>query len=193
MARPRTRDAELGRRFIDAAVRIVLDDGVAALTTRRVSDVSASNIAALNQLFGSREGLIDAVMAVGFERLVEAVRPRLDGRGGRERLREFSIAYREFARDHPTLIDVMLARPLQSGPSVDLSGAFECRAILVGAVRDVLPSAERTQAEAVALGFGALVEGLAMNERHRLLGSADAADRVWAVAIDGALAGMPRA
>ncbi|NMO01754.1 TetR/AcrR family transcriptional regulator [Gordonia sp. TBRC 11910] len=190
MPRPRTRDADLARRFVDAAVTIVCDDGVGALTTRRASEVAGSNVAALNQLFGGREGLVDAVMADGFALLVTDARERTVGLDAEGRLREFARVYREFARRHPALIDVMFARPLSAGRSVDLAGALEVRAMLTGAVREMLAGVDSDHVDAAALGFGVLIEGLAMNERHGILGGPQAAQRVWDVAVDGALAGL---
>lgn len=190
MPRPRTRDADLARRFVDAAVTIVLADGVGALTTRRASDTAGSNIAALHQLFGSREGLVDAVVAVGFERLADAARAARANLGPAAQLREFAYVYREFARSQPNLVDVMFARPVGMSNGVDLAGAFDMRTMLTDAVAELTGPAAGLDVDAAALGFVALVEGLALNERRGLLGGTVAADRVWAVAVRGALRGL---
>lgn len=190
MPRPRTRDADLARRFVDAAVTIVLADGVGALTTRRASDAAGSNIAALNQLFGSREGLVDAVMAVGFERLADAARTVPSSLDASARLCEFAYVYREFARNQPALVDVMFARPISVSDGVDLAGALDIRAMLTDSVAELIGPSTGLDVDAAALGFVALVEGLALNEHRGLLGGVPAADRVWAVAIRGALVGL---
>lgn len=190
MPRPRVRDAALSHRFVEEAVAIVRADGVGSLTTRRVADAAGSNIAALNQLFGSRDGLIDAVMAAGFDLLVATARQRLRSVGGELRLREFAGAFREFAGDCPTIVDLMFARELSAAGAVDLAGALELRDLLTEAAREIVPDAGPDQADAVALGFGALVEGLARNERNGLLGGGAAADRVWAIAVEAMLTGL---
>ncbi|MFW0789699.1 TetR/AcrR family transcriptional regulator [Gordonia sp. CPCC 205333] len=189
MPRPRTRDAELFQRFVDAATQIAIDEGVAALTTRRASEAAGSNIAALNQLFGSRDGLVDAVMAVGFDRLAERAHEHLDTQPpGAARLHAFAATFREFADDARGLVDVMLARPLSVNGGVDLAGAWECRRMLTAAVGQISGSIE--DIDSAALGFAALVEGLATSERRGLLGGSSAADQVWRVAIEAYLAGL---
>ncbi|MBS4103041.1 TetR-like C-terminal domain-containing protein, partial [Tsukamurella paurometabola] len=101
----------------------------------------------------------------------------------REVLSAWADAYRRFAAAEPALVDVMFARPL-TGPIPPEHPVHECRRVLVEAFGALTGSADRADVEAIALGFGALLEGLATKDRHGLLGStADARDRAWRLAV----------
>ncbi|NMD55114.1 MULTISPECIES: TetR/AcrR family transcriptional regulator [Tsukamurella] len=181
MPRQRTRTPEVADGIAAAALEIVRAEGADGLTTRRAAAAAGTNIAALGQLFGGRDGLVNAVALRGFALLVERL-PRADG-APREVLTACARAYRSFAADEPALVDVMFARPL-TGPIPPEHPVHECRRVLVDAFAALAASADRGDVEALALGFGALLEGLATKDRHGLLGpTAAARDRAWTLAV----------
>lgn len=185
MPRPRTRTDSLAADIASAAVELVREQGAEALTTRAVAARAGSNIAALGQLFGGREGLIDAVALRGFAQLVELL--PADGDDSRATLVACAEAYRHFAAEEPALVDVMFARPLR-GPIPADHVVHRCRTILVDAFGAA--GGDPDQVAAVALGFGSLLEGLAINERHGLLGrTPEVRELVWGNAIGSYLEG----
>ncbi|TNM48285.1 TetR family transcriptional regulator [Nocardioides albidus] len=187
MPRPRIRTEELANEIRRAALEIVRTEGLDAMTTRRVASAAGTNIAALNQLFGSRDGLVNAVALEGFE-LLAASLPSAD-RGLREGLGEYADAYRRFSRAEPALAEVMSMRPV-SGPIPDGHGALRCRQVVV----DILRSTSELDADDIephAVAFAALLAGLAVQERNGLLGRTAAhQDRVWRVAVAVFAAGL---
>lgn len=60
---PRMAVAERRRELVDAAVRVIARDGVAAATTRAVVAEAGMSLASLHYAFPSREHLIEAVIA----------------------------------------------------------------------------------------------------------------------------------
>ncbi|MBS4104511.1 hypothetical protein KFZ73_25185, partial [Tsukamurella paurometabola] len=95
MPRQRTRTPEVADGIATAALEIVRAEGRDGLTTRRAAAAAHSNIAALNQLFGNRDGLMNAVALRGFALLVETL-PQAEG-PPREVLSAWADAYRRFA------------------------------------------------------------------------------------------------
>lgn len=181
MPRQRTRTPEVADGIAAAALEIVRAEGADGLTTRRAAAAAGTNIAALGQLFGNRDGLVNAVALRGFALLVETL-PRAEG-APRDVLAAWADAYRRFAADEPALVDLMFARPL-SGPIPPEHPVHECRRVLVEAFGALTGCTDTADVEAIALGFGALLEGLATKDRHGLLGTtADARDRAWRLAV----------
>ncbi|SKB08889.1 TetR/AcrR family transcriptional regulator [Aeromicrobium choanae] len=187
MARPRTRTDALAHEIRDAALEIVRSEGAGALTTRHVARGAGTNIAALNQLFGGREGLVNAVALEGFE-LLAAVLPSAtdDVRHG---LMEYADACRRFSRAEPALAELMFMRPL-AGPIPSGHGALKCRQVVI----DTLQASNEADADAVetdAMAFAALLAGLTVQERHGLLGrTEERRDEVWRAAVEVFAAGV---
>lgn len=197
MPRPRTRTDGLAAHVVDAALEIVRAEGLPALTTRRAASAGGTNIAALNQLFGSRDGLITAVALRGFELLVALLPDDVESYPPREAIFACAAAYRRFSAAEQALVDVMFARPLD-GPVPRDHVVHRCRTILVDAFAahaglGAADAGERAVVEALALGFGALLEGLAIKERHGLLGrDPGERDAVWRRAVDAYVDGAAR-
>ncbi|WP_286929940.1 MULTISPECIES: TetR/AcrR family transcriptional regulator [Aeromicrobium] len=174
MPRPRTRTDALATEIRDAALEIVRSEGPGALTTRHVATVAGTNIAALNQLFGGREGLVNAVALEGFELLATSL-PQASG-DVRRGLMEYAEATRRFSRAEPALTGLMFMRPL-AGPIPPGHGALKCRQVVI----EMLGSSDETD----ALAFAALLAGLTVQERHGLLGrTEEQRDRVWRAAVE---------
>lgn len=71
--------AATGERIIEAARSVLLTDGYAALSTRRVADLAGVPLSQIHYHFGSRQQLILAVLAAENERLLERQREMLAG------------------------------------------------------------------------------------------------------------------
>ena len=59
---PRPRGAETEQRLIAAAERLFAEHGVGAVSLRTVMQAAQTNVAAIHYHFGSKEGLLDAVL-----------------------------------------------------------------------------------------------------------------------------------
>ncbi len=92
---------------IDAAARILADEGLAGLTVRRVADRVNASTKVVYTLFGGKEGLLEAVYLGAFDRLsAEMVGPGALT-DPRARVLASARTYRLFALAHPDLYSVM--------------------------------------------------------------------------------------
>lgn len=154
--------------------------------------MAGTNVAALDQLFGGKAGLLRAVALAGFDQLAEEF-GRAGGAGPAERLTLIACAHRAFTRDHPQLYDLMVSVPVRASDARregDLAGALACRDLVVEAVRSLLGGPEEHVYDA-AVGLTAVLEGLAIKERQGLLGaSPEECDRIWSSTVQTYLAGL---
>jgi len=67
--RRKQRTPELGERVLEAALRVLARDGVAALTARRLADEARTSPAAVYELFGDKAGVVRAMFFSGFRQL----------------------------------------------------------------------------------------------------------------------------
>src|SRR5215831_13984535 len=73
MGRPRLHDARTASALLDEAERIVEAEGLDALTVRRVAASAGTTTRAVYTAFGSKEALVIALGARGFDLLREAL------------------------------------------------------------------------------------------------------------------------
>jgi AcrR family transcriptional regulator len=98
----RTRDA-----ILDAARQIISQKGVEALSIRSIADAIDYSPAGLYEYFGSKEEIILAVIAQGFERFTRALE-RVDRRlPARDYARAVGMAYIDFAVRNPDFFLLM--------------------------------------------------------------------------------------
>jgi AcrR family transcriptional regulator len=113
MARPRTRDYdELRRDLLDAAGRLLAQEGPQALSTRRAAQEVGTSTTAVYNLFGGKAGLLRELFLTGFGRLAQefAAVPR-DGDPETD-LMALGYAYRAAALANPHLYELMFGRPI---------------------------------------------------------------------------------
>jgi AcrR family transcriptional regulator len=127
--RARMPSRDLQSALVDAAEAVLLRDGPAAVTVRAVAIEAGVAPMGVYNRFGSKEGLIEALLTRGFEGLREAVagRGELDPL---ERLRASGVRYRQFALANQAQYAAMFGGALAIGePSAELltcaSDAFE--------------------------------------------------------------------
>jgi AcrR family transcriptional regulator len=114
--RPRTPSAEIERELVSAAEAVLVRDGPGAVTVRAVAaEAGIAPMGVYNRL-GGKDGLVDALLIWGFDRLRAAVA----GRGEPdllERLRASGLRYREFAIGNRHFYAIMFeaAIPHESG------------------------------------------------------------------------------
>jgi AcrR family transcriptional regulator len=176
MGRPREHDEETRERLLDAAERVSATDGWEAVTVRRVADEADTSTRAVYALFGSKEGLEQALHEAMFLRLRELLQgcareedPGLD-------LIELALAYRRWATERPDRYAIAVHRFLgersaprsEAGLAVARSALDELRQV-VRRCHDagLLPGREVEQA---VVQMRTVVHGLAEFENLGLLG-----------------------
>lgn len=194
MPKVKQRTPELAERVLEAAMRIVERDGVAALTARRLAQEAGTSPPAVYELFDDKAGVVRALFFAGFEQLGAALAALADGEDPVEDLVALAQRYRMFVVERPALATVMFSRPFASfdpAPQEAAAGAAVRERIVAGVRRAVAAGRLRGDPTDVAHAFVALVHGLAAAERARRLGSSPAAiERRWDVALRALLRGF---
>jgi AcrR family transcriptional regulator len=101
MARPREHDDATRERLLDAAESLSAAKGFDALTVRAVAQAAGTTTRAVYALFGSKEGLEQALHQAMFTRLRDLERARERREDPREDLLELAMAYRRWAVERP--------------------------------------------------------------------------------------------
>jgi AcrR family transcriptional regulator len=104
---PRRIDPELADALLEAAARLLAEEGTAGLTTRRLATAVGASTTAVYTHFGSMENLVRAMVHEGFARLhqrMATVRATTDPVAD---IMALGWAYRANALDHPQLYLVM--------------------------------------------------------------------------------------
>jgi AcrR family transcriptional regulator len=96
-SRTRSRDLEVA--LTDAAEKVLVRDGAAAVTVRAVAAEAGVAPMGVYNHFGSKEGLVDALLQRGFDGLRDAVAAHGE-HDPIERLRASGVRYRSFALSH---------------------------------------------------------------------------------------------
>jgi AcrR family transcriptional regulator len=194
MGRRKVRTGGLREEMLAAAGELLAAGGSGAVTTRAVAGGAGSSLAAVNELFGGKAGLVRALFAEGFAELARELRA-LEPAGDPEAdVVELALAVRSFARHRPHLYEVMFSRPFAEfrPDSEDARAAEEIYGIVVGRVAVLLgPDRRRGTAKDVAIGLFATVQGLVSLETSGLLaGDAEKADRRFRFVLTAALRGL---
>lgn len=99
--------------LLDAAMRVLREQGALHLTLRRVADTARTSTMGIYTCFGSRTGLLEAIYQYGFKILHEAMTTSLNGHvDPQARIMAVARGYREFALADPALYALMFERPL---------------------------------------------------------------------------------
>ncbi|WP_042299025.1 TetR/AcrR family transcriptional regulator [Paraburkholderia kururiensis] len=102
IAERKTREKQaLRERVLDAARRIVMRDGFAALSMRKIADAIEYSPATLYLYFKNRDEIAHALCAEGYAQLLETFAPLAAIEDPRERLHALGRAYVAFGLAHP--------------------------------------------------------------------------------------------
>jgi AcrR family transcriptional regulator len=106
--RPARRRAPIGREaIVDAAVRLLDREGLAALSMRRLAEELGTGAASLYWHVGSKDGLLDLVL----DRLIgEEEVPEADPARWREQLKDVARAQRRISLRHPYIVRISIGR-----------------------------------------------------------------------------------
>jgi AcrR family transcriptional regulator len=126
MGRPKAHDERTAVALLDAAEWLVADDGVEALSVRRVAGAIDTSVRAVYSLFGSKEGLVVALGVRAFDLLWEAINqlPVTDDPAG-DLLEAGVMVFRRFVLEHPALFRLAVQH---EAVSVELAEGFRSAA-----------------------------------------------------------------
>lgn len=110
--------------LLDAATSVLISQGAAALTVRRIATEAGMSTMNVYSRFGGKDGVIDELVADGFAKLAEAMRATpLSGNPVAD-LWECGKAYRAFALEHRAYYTVMFQNAVPDfHPSQDARAA----------------------------------------------------------------------
>jgi AcrR family transcriptional regulator len=194
MGRPREHDDRTAAALLDAAERIIEEEGVDALSVRGVADAVGTTTRAVYSLFGSKEGLLVALGAYGFRLLGRAVAAQRHTADPVRDLATAGLLFRKWAMEHPSLFRVAVQRLLPDPALAAQFGtaaaeAFGVLEAKVQRVKDEGLLGNRTVRHA-AVEYHALCEGLASIELRGALIPAGTEERVWREALSALVAGF---
>ncbi|WP_395066087.1 TetR/AcrR family transcriptional regulator [Paraburkholderia silvatlantica] len=133
---------EQRERILDAARRIVMRDGLAALSMRKIAEAIGYSPASLYLYFASRDEIAEALGREGYAQLFAQLEPLALIVDARERLHALAHAYVAYGCDHPQTYELIFmahkAHPEHVGPAArrqrealaDTDGASEADAAL---------------------------------------------------------------
>jgi AcrR family transcriptional regulator len=101
----RVEDAEVD--ILEAASRILSEEGANALTVRRIAGEAGCSTMGIYSRFGGKDGVVDALYAEGFRFLCEGMRALVPSDDPVADLRHCELRYRELALAHATHYMVM--------------------------------------------------------------------------------------
>ena len=148
-------------RLCDAAAKLFLEEGEAALSMRRLAAEVGCSAMAPYRHFADKEALVAAIRTQAFDRLADT----LDGveRNERHRARDIGDAYVQFARENPAAYKLMfdLAQPDEATYPELAAAAARARISMSGYVHELV-EAGVLSGDPVELGyvFWAAIHGL---------------------------------
>ncbi|MER6097425.1 TetR/AcrR family transcriptional regulator [Streptomyces sp. NPDC001728] len=127
--------------ILDRAIALLVAEGPAALTVRRISTDIGASTKVIYTMFGGKEGLIDALYREGFARLRRAQEGIPRGDDPLAHLTALGTAYRRHALAEPAYYRVMFEQPVPgyrpSPEALAVAGtAFETSAAAIAACMD---------------------------------------------------------
>ena len=109
--RSRTPSAKVGLELVSAAETVLTRDGPGRLTVRAVAAEAGIAPMGVYSRFGGKDGLVDALLIIGFDRLHAAVEAGTEP-GTPARLHASGLRYREFALANPHFYAIMFENAL---------------------------------------------------------------------------------
>jgi AcrR family transcriptional regulator len=196
MGRPKEHDEATRERLLQAAEALSASKGFESLTIRAVADAAGTSTRAVYALFGSKEGLEQALHQAMFTRLRDLERARRRRDDPRADLLELAMAYRRWAVERPDRYVVAMhsfvGRGARSRSEEGLAVSREALDELIRAVRRCDEAGLlAVDAEDVVLHLRAVVHGLADFENLGLF--APDPEHHWRSVISAVLDGYVRA
>jgi AcrR family transcriptional regulator len=191
VGRPSEHDDTTRAALLAAAERLIDEGGPDAASVRAVADEVGTSTRAIYSVFGSKQGLLEALATRLFEDLNEAIDavPLTDDPAA-DLVAAGMQAFRKTVLAHPSLYRLVFLRvvpDLELGPDFG-QVAYEAFGRMQALVERVAPDGPAVHQRALA--FHALTEGLAsMDVRGQMLDQVDA-ERVWREALTALVRGF---
>jgi len=191
VGRPSEHDDTTRAALLAAAERLIDEGGPDAASVRAVADEVGTSTRAIYSVFGSKQGLLEALATRLFEDLNEAIDavPLTDDPAA-DLVAAGMQAFRKTVLAHPSLYRLVFLRvvpDLELGPDFG-QVAYEAFGRMQALVERVAPDGPAVHQRALA--FHALTEGLAsMEVRGQMLDQVDA-ERVWREALTALVRGF---
>ena len=189
----------LRRGLLDAAGRVLVNEGFEALTMRRVAQEVSASTKVLYTLFGSKEGLLEQLYVEGFERLHSTMLAVPTSDDPLTDLTKVADAYRQNALTNPTYFAVLFGRATASfKPSAEsVQEAALGFAVLQGCVERALAAGlfAPTDPEMAAKALWSSIHGAISLELDGYFDDHDAAyrEQIYQMALAISLRGLSRA
>jgi AcrR family transcriptional regulator len=163
MPRPRIHDETVRIQLIEAAARLLADEGPSALSTRRIAREVGTSTTAIYSLLGSKEQVIRAVYLEGFQRLADRQNAMARTDDPVADLGALGMVYLDNGLANPHLYDVMFHRTLPefTPQPDDLAFALSTLQDVVVLLQRCIDAGFHTgDATAIATEVWALVHGI---------------------------------
>ena len=197
MGRPRIHNERTRAALLEAAGRVLAEQGPAAVSLRRLAEEVGASTQAIYTLFDSKQGLIRAMHREGFETLDRHLAAVEHDDDVADHLRALMLAYRASALARPHLYDVMFACPFP-----EFEPSEEDQQLALGTLERLRETLRRHadvgalpghDPDRLTLQVWALAHGLASLELQGALGDPAESKAVWTSAIDLVTAGIANA
>ena len=103
---------DVGRALVQAAHEVLAVEGPFGLTVRRVAQVAGVSTMNVYSRFGGKDGVIDALLIEGFQKLTEVIREAHASPNAIDDLMTCATGYRTFAMLHSTYYELMFDRSI---------------------------------------------------------------------------------
>jgi AcrR family transcriptional regulator len=161
------RHARTKQAILDAAEQIIAEHGSEGLSMREIALRIEYSASGLYEYFSSKDEIIQALCAEGFERLTTCIRQKTGGHSPAQCLIESALAYLEFAAQHPEQYLLMFNSTLDVHFSLEQLDQNSAYGLLKQIIRDGIDAHtfkvhEGYGLEEITYHCWALVHGIAM-------------------------------
>jgi len=147
--RTRTASVEVTDSLVEAALAILEESGLTALTVRSVASRAGVAPMGVYSRFGSKDGLLEALFVHGFSGLETAIEPQ-PSPSPMHRLRTGCMGYREFAINNPQMYHLMFEQMMLLELSAEAQDAAQRTfTILIDRVQEAMNSGDLTAGNSV--------------------------------------------
>ena len=197
MGRPREHNEETRAALRAAAERLVAEGGSGALSVRAVADAVGTTTRAVYSVFGSKDGLVDALAQTAFEFLFAEIAELPETDDPAADLVEVGVVFRRLVREHPALYRIAFQRivpGLRAGPELTQARqrAFDQLQAKVQRLEEA-GLLGPTSVEDARVAFNAMLEGLGNAELRgatlRILPEGEE-ERAWREALANVVRGF---
>jgi AcrR family transcriptional regulator len=107
--------AQTRQQILDAALRLVAEHGIAATSVDEIAAAAGVAKGSVFYNFGSKDALVEAIIAEGVTRLTTSLRAATDGLTGRAAVEALVTELLEQVRDHPDFAKLAVAEAFRTG------------------------------------------------------------------------------